>query len=235
MTTRVDADALLLETQLQSSHQLFPSEIREMQGDEHSKICSEFFIMLRLLFEGDENAAVGSDIGFYWNNQDDREWLSPDGSLIRNAGNTPRQSWKFWEERAAHPNLSIEFVLEVWSPSNRATKRREKMGQYQRLGAREFFDLDPKTGKFFAHRLVGNVYEPIAQGENGRFFSEGLQAELVYEGGLIRLYRDGHRLSTFSEAQAELSEAQAALDAERTRAERLAQKLRELGINPNNM
>ncbi len=188
-----------LEQQQRANHQLFPSEIEEMQSQTHEQICAEFTSMLRRVFESDENANVGGDTGFYWNNQDDRERIAPDAYLIRNAGKTPRKSWKLWEERQTFPNLSIRFVLEVWSDDNKLAERRRKLRQYQALGAQEFFELDSVTGDLAGQRLINGQYETLDATERGGIFSQELQAEITFEDGLLRLYRNGERVLTASE------------------------------------
>lgn len=209
MTTLVQ-DAPKAETRL---HQEFPSEIEDMQSDIHTWICAEFISALRALFSSDPNVAIGGDTGFYWNNQDDRERLVPDAYLIRNAGKHPRKSWRLWEEKSNYPNLSIEFVFEAWSESNSLPEKLEKFVQYQRLGAKEFAQLDLPTETLFAHRLnADGIYVSIPLNENGRLPIQSLNAELAYENGLIRLYRNNQKILTLSEAQAELDALRSELE-----------------------
>ncbi|MFN3345303.1 MAG: Uma2 family endonuclease [Chloroherpetonaceae bacterium] len=186
-------------------HQEFPSEIEDMQSDTHTWICTEFISALRALFADDPDVAIGGDTGFYWNSQDDRDRLVPDAYLVRHAGKHPRKSWKLWEEKSLHPNLSIDFVLEVWSDSNSLPEKLEKFVLYQRLGAKEYLQLDTPTNTLFAHRLDNNgIYTAIATNEHGRLPLQSLNADVIYENGLIRLYRNNQKILTLSEAQAEL-------------------------------
>ncbi|MFQ3598955.1 MAG: Uma2 family endonuclease [Chloroherpetonaceae bacterium] len=201
MTTLVQDEAKRA-TQL---HQEFPSEIEDTQSDMHTSICTEFISTLRALFSSAPDVAVGGDTGFYWNSQDDRNRLVPDAYLIRNAGKHPRKSWKLWEEKSQFPNLSIDFVLEVWSESNPLPEKLEKFVQYQRLGAKEYLQLDVPTEQLFAHRLNDDgIYVSVPMTEHNRLPLHSLNAELAYENGLIRFYRNGEKILTLSEAQAEL-------------------------------
>lgn len=176
-----------------------------MQSDTHTWICTEFISALRALFSEDPDVTVGGDTGFYWNAQDDRDRLVPDAYLIRNAGKHPRKSWKLWEEKSLYPTLSIDFVLEVWSDSNSLPEKLEKFVLYQRLGAKEYLQLDTPTDTLFAHRLNHDgLYTAIATNEHGRLPLHSLNAEVIYENGLIRLYRNNQKILTLSEAQAEL-------------------------------
>jgi Uma2 family endonuclease len=211
----------------QKLHQEFPSEKKEMQGEIHLDICMNFVMVIKELFALDAKVAAGGDVGFYWNNEDDRHVAAPDAYLVRNAGKEPRKSWKLWEERAAHPNLSIEFLLEVWSDGNSFSHRINKFSRYQLLGAKEFFQLDYLEPVLLGHRLnAQGIYGLIEPNADGRLQSVSLGAEIAFEDGLIRLYRDGKRLLTLAEAQSELGDAEAKLgDAEaKLDAERLAKE-----------
>jgi len=81
----------------------------------------------------------------------------------------------------------------------------EKFAQYQRLGAKEYVQLDVSSNLLFGHRLnADGFYVSIPLNEHGRLPVQSLNAELAYENGLIRLYRNGKKILTLSEAQAEL-------------------------------
>jgi len=116
------------------------------------------------------------------------------------------------KERAAHPNLSIAFLLEVWSETNNLAERSRKLQQYQTLGATEFFELDSQTGDFSGQRLINGQYNVLEPNADGRLQSLSLNAELAFDDGLLRLYRDGRRILTLSEAQAELATALAEVE-----------------------
>ncbi len=215
MTTLVQDEPKLAPT----LHQEFPSEIEDIQSDTHTWICTEFISALRALFSDAPDVAVGGDTGFYWNSQDDRNRLVPDAYLIRNAGKHPRKSWKLWEEKSQFPNLSIDFVLEVWSENNSLPEKLEKFVQYQRLGAKEYLQLDTPTEQLFAHRLNDEgIYVSIPMSEHNRLPLHSLNAEVAYENGLIRLYQNGEKILTLSEAQAELQRLRSELNQLKTSA-----------------
>lgn len=216
-----------LEKPAPKPNQLFPSEIEEVQSQEHFEICARFVTTLVDLFIKDENANVGGDQAFYWNSEDDNERVVPDAYLIRNAGKNPRKSWKLWEERAAFPNLSIEFVLEVWSDVNTLLERNRKRRRYELLGVREFFELD-REGGLAGLRLIDGHYEVIEPNDANRLQSDALGAELAFEDGLLRLYRNGKRVLTLAEAQAAFEAERQRADAERQAKEAALAELEQL-------
>jgi hypothetical protein len=216
----------LSDEELAVRHQLFPSDIKEMQNQKHYTIFAEFGTMLRSLFATIENVSVGGDQAFYWNDNDDRFCIAPDAHLIRGIDNTPRSSFKLWEEKAAAPDFSIRFVLELWSKGNPMRERYEKYDTYAMLGAAEYFEFDTKSDDLVGHRLNDNGrYEIISPSNNGRIYSKELDAEIVYEDGLLRLYRNGKRVLTITEAETELQAQRLELQAKEAEIEQLKKLL----------
>jgi hypothetical protein len=80
------------------------------------------------------------------------------------------------------------------------------------------------------YRLEGETYHPI----NDRY-SQVLSLRLQPEGALLGLYRSdtGEKLPQPSEVADALKIAETNLEQERQRAERLAEQLRQLGVDPN--
>lgn len=128
---------------------------------------------------------------------------------------------------------------------------REKPTKYARLGVQEYFAYDPGeppisraiARRLFGWRLDGRLREmiEIQPDAEGRLWSEQLQCWLVPEGIYLRLY-DRERCLCLTEAQAlraeeEARQAQRARQAEEEarRAQALAEKLRALGINPDDV
>ncbi len=216
------------DAELAARHQLFPSDIKEMQNQKHQQIFSFFTVMLATLFKDTPNINVGGDQAFYWNSDDDRFCIAPDAHLIRGIDNTPRSSFKLWEEKAAAPDFSIRFVLELWSKGNPFTERYEKYETYTMLGAAEYFEFDTTYDDLIGHRMNKNGrYDVIKPNPNGRIYSQELDAEIIYEDGLLRLYRNDKKVLTASEAQFELQKAQSELQAKEEEIARLKKLLEE--------
>ena len=95
----------------------------------------------------------------------------------------------------------------------------------------EYFWYDVETGELRGFRLRDGHYVPIEPNERGWLWSAELGVWLgvwegVYQGRRYRWLRLYDREGRLVPTQAELAEA------ERQRAERLAQRLRELGYEP---
>jgi hypothetical protein len=100
---------------------------------------------------------------------------------------------------------------------------------YEQLGILEYWLFDPKgewvNGKLQGYRLQDEIYQPITNG-----ISQPLQLRLDVEGELLRFYRldTGAKLLIPREL-AELAQQ------EQQRTERLAERLRALGVDPDGL
>ena len=114
---------------------------------------------------------------------------------------------------------------------------------YEQLGVKEYWLFDPKgewiEERLQGYRLRGETYEPITDSR-----SEPLQLRLAIEGKLIGFYREdsGEKLLIPDElaqalqlAEERAEQAQQQLAQERDRAQKLAARLQELGIDPHQM
>ncbi len=126
-----------------------------------------------------------------------------------------RGSYRVWEEGGVFPQV----VFEVWSPNNRQQQMEDKRDFYERYGAEEYYIVYPE---FPAHlegwRREGNRFVRVPQ-MNGHV-SPRLGWRFTLERGQVTVYGpDGRPLQKPDEAI--------------RRAERLAAKLRELGVDPD--
>jgi Uma2 family endonuclease len=154
-----------------------------------------------------------------------------------------RGSYRVWEEGGVFPQV----VFEVLSPNNTAAEMARKRRFYRRFGAEEYYVYDPDRVTLQALIRHGNRFLAAARPDG--FVSPRLGIRFVLsEGDEMVVYRpDGRRFLTFVEVgiaadgekrradgeKQRADTAQGQLDAERTRADRLAAKLRALGLDPD--
>lgn len=160
-----------------------------------------------------------------------------------------RGSYLVWEEGGIFPQV----IIEVWSPHNRYTQMPKKFAFYETYGAEEYYIVYPEFPASAEGwlRRQGRLAE--VETINGHV-SPRLGFRFELERGELRVYGpDGRLLRRPDEIAPELAqqrqraeyeaqraehearraaEALAERDAERARAERLAAKLRELGLDP---
>ena len=132
-----------------------------------------------------------------------------------------RGSYKQWEEG----NVAPQVIFEILSPGNTKREMQGKRNFYHRYGVEEYYEYDPENGTLECWRRGGEFfsYVPI----EGECTSPRLNIKLKLEdsGTLSVFHPNGRKFELTEDAIIRANAAEA-------RAERLAAKLRELGIEP---
>jgi Uma2 family endonuclease len=173
------------------------------------------------LFRDREDVFVAGDLFWYPVEGRPDIRMAPDVMIVFGRPKGDRPSYKQWEEE----NIAPQVVFEVLSPSNSLLEMAKKLEFYDRYGVEEYYLYDPEHGDF-----TGWI-----RGEDGRlrvideiqgWVSPRLGVRFEIEDGELRVIRpDGQRFMTYLELQQQAEH-------ERQRAAKLAQRLRELGIDP---
>jgi Uma2 family endonuclease len=173
------------------------------------------------LFRDREDVFVAGDLFWYPVEGRPDIRMAPDVMIVFGRPKGDRPSYKQWEEE----NIAPQVVFEVLSPSHSLLEMAKKLEFYDRYGVEEYYLYDPETGDF-----TGWI-----RGEDGRlrvideiqgWVSPRLGVRFEIEDGELRVIRpDGQRFMTYLELQQQAEH-------ERQRAAKLAQRLRELGIDP---
>jgi Uma2 family endonuclease len=175
---------------------------------------------LELLYANDANVFVAGDLLWYPIEGNNVLSAAPDVMVAFNRPKGYRGSYKQWEEG----NIAPQVVFEGLSPSNRRAEMAKKLQFYHRYGVEEYYEYDP-----YGVELIGwqrqdgmlEVIDPIDQWVSPRL---GIRFGVTPEA--LEIYRpDGSRFLTFVELGQQL-------EGLKLKAERLAQKLRELGVDP---
>jgi Uma2 family endonuclease len=198
---------------------------------------------LESTFRNRPNVFVAGDL--FWYPVEGRPEIrtAPDVMVVLGRPPGYRGSYKQWEEE----NIAPQVVFEILSPGNRTGEMLRKFRFYGKYGVDEYYLYDPDTGELWGwRRLLGELEEiPAMAG----FVSPLLQVRFEPGDGpdhLKILDPQGVPFATYVELveqrEAERMRADEATrtaeqetkraDTERLRAERLAQRLRELGVEP---
>lgn len=193
---------------------------------------------LDALFADNPNVFVAADL--FWYPIEGRPDVNsaPDTLVVFGRPKGHRASYKQWKEDGIAPQV----VFEIISPSNTWKEMHDKRAFYERYGVREYYEYDPDEGTLEIWQRAGERLLPVTH--TGEWHSPLLGVKLKLEAdGELSLYRpDGRKFLTPVEQEARAREAEAAAAQERERAlraeqanERLAAKLRELGIDPTTL
>ena len=210
------------------------------ETDKHRQLMIDLIESLKTWFASEADVYVSGNLMCYYEERNPSQSISPDVFVVRGAAKHERRVYKFWEEPA--PNV----VLEISSRKTRKDDFGKKKDLYAWLGVREYFVFDPEAklrAPLRVFRLHGTEFvEEIVTGH--QVMSHELGLELVIDGHTLRLWnpRAHEYLRTPAEealarqveaARAEREAARA--EAEAARAARLAAKLRELGLDPDQL
>ncbi len=218
--------------------ELIEGDDEPLESDWHRLQMNLLIELVHQLWKGRTDFFCGGNMFIYYSIEQAESvrqgrplYKGPDFFVVKDVDGTKmRKYWVVWEEGGRYPNL----ILELISPKTAYKDRHDNMELYaETFGTREYFWYDPDKDELKGFRLQGSRYQPIEPNERGWLWSEELGAWLGrWQGSIlgrnttwIRLYDSEGRLVPTIAEEAER---------ERQRAEQLAQRLRELGIEPDN-
>ncbi|MCA6597392.1 MAG: Uma2 family endonuclease [Pseudanabaena sp. M046S1SP1A06QC] len=183
--------------------------------------------LLRLYLQ-EQQAVVFADQYLYYIEGNPRARVAPDVMVVFDIEKRLYPNYKIWEGQQ-----TPAIIFEVTSAGTKETDWNFKKTLYEQLGVTEYWLFDP-YGEWITEQLQGyrlnedDVYKPIRDN-----CSEVLQLKLQAEEFLIGFYRldNGEKLLTPEELYSANLAANQRADQEKARADRLAEKLRQLGVN----
>ncbi len=128
-----------------------------------------------------------------------------------------------WHEDGKYPNLIVEILSDTTADTDRELKKQIYQDIFR---TPDYFWFDPETLELAGFHLVDGQYQPLEPNSRGYLWSQQLGLYLGIYQEQLRFFTPEERLVPTPEEAAE-QECQ--------RSERLAAKLRELGIDPGNI
>src|SRR3954454_22290526 len=210
---------------------------------------------LDILYLDRPDVFVAGDLLWYPVEGDPKICTAPDAMVAIGRPKGYRGSYKQWEEGGIAPLV----VFEVLSPGNRPGKMLEKFTFYDRYGVGEYYVYDPDTNELGGCKREEGRLKPIAQMDGWtspllgiRFDCSGPELRLEYPDGrpFLTFTELGIRVRHMAEERDNLAQERDAIAQERgpvaheadalwvdgdrkgEGAERLAERLRELGVDP---
>lgn len=229
-------------TQIQSANQpdvIYPESDGQLMADNNKQFRWIVTIKegLEWLFQDDLNVFVAGDLLWYPVQGDNITCAAPDAMVVFGRAKGDRGSYQQWKES----NITPQVVFEVRFPGNTQTELDKKLVFYDRYLVEEYYLYDPDKGDLSGWLRTGDrldVIEPMLGWVSPRL---GVRFEL--SGCELELYRpDGEKFATYVELAAlrqqerrDKEQALQQLEQEKARSQQLADKLRELGINLNEL
>ncbi|NEP78570.1 MAG: Uma2 family endonuclease [Okeania sp. SIO3C4] len=196
------------------------------------------------LFANDEMVFVAGDLLWYPQQGSLKITQAPDVMVIFGVPKGDRGSYKQWEEN----NIAPQVVFEILSPSNTQKEMYKKLFFYNSYGVEEYYIYDPDKNQLSGFsRLEGNL-DMIESMDD--WVSPRLGIRFDMSGEELKLYRpNGEVFSSYGEISQQLQQKdeqlqqkdeqlqqkETALESEKKRSQLLAEKLREMGIDPDEL
>lgn len=158
----------------------------------------------------------------------------PESEMLRKSGGNldrrpkhRRRCYKQWDENGIPPQV----VFEVVSPSNTVDGMIRKLAFYQKYGVEEYYVYDPADGSGEGWLRAGDALETISRIDGWRSPRLGVSFRMS-RAGLELLHPDGRAFAETWQAIRQIEQERARAEREHAEAQRLAAKLRSLGIDP---
>jgi Uma2 family endonuclease len=182
---------------------------------------------LEAIFRDDADVFVAGNLLWYPVEGEPTIRAAPDALVAFGRPKGRRGSYKQWEEG----NISPQVVFETLSPGNRPDEMERKFKFYEQYGVEEYYIYDPDDGTLEAWLRRGQRLVKVK--DVFGFVSPRLKTRFEPGQGAdnLKIFRpNGKLFQTFSDVDEQLDAAEELAQLQRERGDRLAAKLRELGI-----
>ena len=250
-------------TQLQSPDKqniIYPDDNGEPMSDNTEQFRLIVWIKenSELLFANDPNVFIAGDLLLYPVEGNNKLCQAPDVMVVFGRSKGYRGSYQQWNE----DNIPPQVVFEIWSPGNRPGSMIKKFKFYERYGVEEYYLYEPQTLELTGWQRQEEQLEAIEQIDGWISPRLGVRFQLS-EIGLEMFGSDGEAFMSFVElaqlrrqaevraieaeqlrqqaeqlqqqAEQRATDTEALLEQERSRSQALESRLREMGIDPNQL
>ena len=190
---------------------------------------------LEILFADQPDVFVAGDLLWYPVQGNNRLRQAPDVMVVFGRPKGDRGSYQQWKEN----NIVPQVVFEILSPGNTTTEMTRKLLFYIRHGVEEYYQYDPDSNELVGSHRTGTSFTEIPDMQGWVSPRLGIRFELS-DTNLTIYTPDGEPFLTPVELAQERDQARQQAEEERQRAEeerqradRLADRLRELGVDPD--
>ncbi|MEG4984458.1 Uma2 family endonuclease [Microcoleus sp. BR0-C5] len=182
------------------------------------------------LFKDNENVFVAGDLLWYPVEGDNKTRQAPDTMVVFGRPKGYRGSYQQWLE----DNIAPQVVFEIISPGNRLGEIFKLFKFYDNYGVAECYFYDLKDNELIGWlRSDGELnYIELMDG----WVSPRLQIRFETASGELEIYRpDGLKFLSYVELSRQMEQERQEKELVQQKADRLSEKLREMGINPEDI
>jgi Uma2 family endonuclease len=208
---------------------LYSNEL-PLETDLHRDQIDLLIRLLRWHWQQRQDFYVSGNITIYYSSRQckSEDFRGPDFFVVLGTERKSRKSWVVWEEQGKYPNVIVELLSESTAQTDRGLKKQIYQDIFR---TPDYFWFDPATLEFKGFHLLDGAYQELQPNPQGQLWSRQLELYLGIHNGQLRFFSAEGDLIPTPEESAQAAEAMA--EAERLRSEKLAAKLRELGVDPD--
>ena len=189
------------------------------------------------LYKDNENVFVAGDLLWYPVEGDNKTRQAPDTMVVFGRPKGYRGSYQQWLE----DNIAPQVVFEIISPGKRMATILKLFNFYDNYGVEECYIYDPKDNELMGFMRSDGKLNYIESMEG--WVSPRLQIRFQTASGDLEIYRpDGQKFLSYVElsrqqelVQQQMESVQQQMELAQQKADRLSEKLREMGINPEDI
>ena len=179
------------------------------------------------LFKDNENVFVAGDLLWYPVEGDNKTRQAPDTMVVFGRPKGDRGSYKQWLE----DNIAPQVVFEIISPGNRLGEIFQLFKFYDNYGVEECYFYDLKDNELIGWVRSDGELNYIESMEG--WVSPRLEIRFETASGELEIYRpDGLKFLSYVELSRQMEQEREEKELVQQKADRLSEKLREMGINP---
>ncbi|HAC64439.1 MAG TPA: hypothetical protein DCF68_13090 [Cyanothece sp. UBA12306] len=211
---------------------IYPDSDRKPMADNTKQFRWIVVIQQNLdwLFADNPNVFVAGDLLWYPVEGNNKRRAAPDVMVVFGRPKGDRGSYKQWEEE----NISPQVVFEILSPGNTKPEMNRKLLFYDRFGVNEYYVYDPDQNELTGWLRREGFLDLIESMTN--WVSPQLQIRFNLSIDELQIFRpDGQKFLSYLEIAKQVDEERQRAETAEEKANRLAQKLREMGIDPDNI
>ena len=179
------------------------------------------------LFKDNENVFVAGDLLWYHVEGDNKTRQAPDTMVVFGRPKGYRGSYQQWLE----DNIAPQVVFEIISPGNRLEEIFKLFKFYENSGVEEYYVYDAEDNELIGWLRSDGELNYIESMEG--WVSPRLEIHFETASGDLEIYRpDGLKFLSYVELSRQIEQERQEKELVRQKADRLSEKLREMGINP---
>ncbi|TAE94079.1 MAG: Uma2 family endonuclease [Oscillatoriales cyanobacterium] len=182
------------------------------------------------LYKDNENVFVAGDLLWYPVEGDNKTRQAPDTMVVFGRPKGYRGSYQQWLE----DNIAPQVVFEIISPGNRMGPMFKLFNFYQNYGVEEYYVYDPEDNELMGWVRSDGKLNYIESIEG--WVSPRLEIRFETASGDLEIYRpDGLKFLSYVELSRQMEQERQEKELVQQKADRLSEKLREMGINPEDI